>query len=157
VEQTTPQGHSLDLTPEVDRLLAEMFELAMILRERRFNAGALELSMPEVEIDLDKDGRMSGAHVEINTERHQMIEEFMLAANIAVATKLEQEGLIFLRRIHGDPNPIKLRALNEFIRELGFKVESLESRFELQKLLDMVADDPRRHAVNFAVLRSMQR
>src|SRR5690606_8856634 len=157
VDHKTPQAHSLDLAPEVDQLLSEMFELAMILRKRRFAAGALELSMPEVDIDLDDQGRMSGAHVEINTESHQMIEEFMLAANIAVATKLEDAGLIFLRRVHGDPNPIKLRALNEFIRELGFKVESLESRFELQKLLDMVADDPRRHAVNFAVLRSMQR
>lgn len=147
----------LELTPEVDQLLANMFELAMILRQRRFDAGALELSMPEVEIDLDDEGRMSGAHIEINTESHQIIEEFMLAANIAVATKLASAGLIFLRRVHGDPDTRKLKSLTEFVRELGFKIESLESRFELQRLLDLVKDDPRRHAVNFAVLRSMQR
>ncbi|MCO6046733.1 ribonuclease R [Aeoliella sp. ICT_H6.2] len=145
------------LKPEVDTLLGDMFELAMILRARRFNAGALELSMPEVEIDLDDDGKMSGAHVEVNTESHQMIEEFMLAANIAVATKLRDEGMIFLRRVHGDPDSRKLKALTSFVRDLGFKVDSLESRFELQKLLDNVESDPRRHAVNYAVLRSMQR
>ncbi len=145
------------LTPEVDKLLADMFELAMILRRRRFNAGALELSMPEVEIDLDDNGKMCGAHVEVNTESHQMIEEFMLAANIAVATKLRDAGLIFLRRVHGDPDSRKLKSLTTFVRELGFKVESLESRFELQRLLDLVERDPRRHAVNYAVLRSMQR
>jgi ribonuclease R len=147
----------LKLAPEVDKLLGDMFELAMILRKRRFNAGALELSMPEVEIDLDDNGRMSGAHIEVNTESHQMIEEFMLAANIAVATKLRDAGLIFLRRVHGDPDSRKLKTLTGFVRELGFKVESLESRFELQKLLDQVQSDPRRHAVNYAVLRSMQR
>ncbi|QDU54615.1 ribonuclease R [Aeoliella mucimassa] len=147
----------LQLAPEVDKLVGDMFELAMILRKRRFAAGALELSMPEVEIDLDDEGRMSGAHVEVNTESHQMIEEFMLAANIAVATKLRDAGLIFLRRVHGDPDSRKLKSLTNFVRELGFKVESLESRFELQRLLDEVERDPRRHAVNYAVLRSMQR
>ena len=145
------------LTPEVDQLLANMFELAMHLRARRMKAGALELSMPEVEIDLDDDGKMSGAHVAENTESHQIIEEFMLAANVAVATKLADAGLLFLRRVHGDPDPRKLKALTEFIRELGFKVESLESRFELQRLLELAKNDPRRYAVNYAVLRSMQR
>ena len=47
--------------------------------------------------------------------------------------------------------------LTEFVRELGFEVENLENRFELQKLLDTVKGDPREHAVNYAVLRSMQR
>lgn len=156
---TGPKGEEVvaSLAREVDALLANMFELAMKLRKRRFNAGALELSMPEVEIDLDDDGRMSGAHVEVNTESHQIIEEFMLAANIAVATKLRDEGLLFLRRVHGDPDSRKLKALTSFVRELGFKVDSLESRFELQRLLDLVERDPRRHAVNYAVLRSMQR
>lgn len=151
------KGSEIDLTPEVDTLLTNMFELAMTLRGRRFKAGALELSMPEVEIDLDDNGKMCGAHVEVNTESHQIIEEFMLAANIAVATKLRDEGLIFLRRVHGDPDSRKLKALTSFVRDLGFKVDSLESRFELQRLLEQVQRDPRRHAVNYAVLRSMQR
>jgi len=50
-----------------------------------------------------------------------------------------------------------MRALTEFVRELGFDVENLENRFELQKLLDAVRGDPREYAVNYAVLRSMQR
>ncbi len=145
------------LTPEVHGLLAHMHELAMLLRGRRFDAGALELSMPEVEIDLDDDGKMCGAHVEESTESHQIIEEFMLAANVAVATKLSDAGLIFLRRVHGDPDPRKLKALTEFVRELGFQTESLESRFEIQRLLGLVKNDARQHAVNYAVLRSMQR
>jgi ribonuclease R len=146
-----------DLTPEVDALLNRMHELAMIFRARRFQRGALELSMPELKIDLDKDGRVTGAHLEKNTESHQIIEEFMLAANVAVAQKLEDEDYLFLRRVHGSPDPRKMRALTEFVRELGYDVENLENRFELQKLLDSVKGDTREHAINFATLRSMQR
>jgi ribonuclease R len=145
------------LTPEVHALLGRMHELAMTLRRRRFERGALELSMPEMKVDLDANGRVVGAHLEKNTESHQIIEEFMLSANEAVAEKLARAGLLFLRRVHGNPDPRKLKVLTEFVRELGYDVESLESRFELQKLLDQVKGDPREHAVNYAVLRSMQR
>jgi ribonuclease R len=151
------EGVVATLTPEVDALLVRMHELAMILRGRRFTRGALELSMPEMKIDLDKDGRVTGAHLEKNTESHQIIEEFMLAANEAVAELLEDAGLLFLRRVHGSPDPRKMRSLTEFVKELGFKVENLENRFELQKLLDAVKGDSRDYAVNYAVLRSMQR
>jgi ribonuclease R len=145
------------LTPEVHSLLGRMHELAMILRARRFARGALELSMPEIKIDLDKNGRVTGAHLEKNTESHQIIEEFMLAANEAVAQKLDDAELLFLRRVHGNPDPRKQKVMTEFVRELGFEVENLENRFELQKLLDTVQGDPRQHAVNYSVLRSMQR
>jgi ribonuclease R len=146
-----------DLASEVDALLTRMHELAMILRGRRFARGALELTMPEMKIDLDKDGRVVGAHLEKNTESHQIIEEFMLAANEAVAEQLSNAGWLFLRRVHGSPDPRKMRSLTEFVRELGFEVENLEDRFELQRLLDQVKGDPREYAVNYAVLRSMQR
>src|SRR4029077_1457150 len=143
--------------PEVDALLPPMHELAMIFRARRFQRGALELSMPEMKIDLDTEGRVTGAHLAENTESHQIIEEFMLTANEAVAEKLADAGLIFLRRVHGSPDPRKMRVLTEFVRELGFEVENLENRFELQSLLDTVKGDTRQHAINYATLRSMQK
>lgn len=150
-------GWKKKLTAAVHELLGNMHELAMMLRQRRMKRGSLELHMPELEIDLNKDGEVTGAHLAENTESHQIIEEFMLAANEAVAETLADQGLLFLRRIHGKPDPRKLKALNEFVKDLGFKTESLESRFALQKLLNEVKDDPRQHAVNYAVLRSMQK
>ena len=129
-------------TRQVHDLLGRMHELAMILRERRLRRGALELTMPEVKVDLDTDGRVAGAHLVENTESHQIIEEFMLAANEAVAELLHEAELHFLRRVHQAPDPRKLKALTEFVAELGFKIESLESRFELQKLLADVAGKP---------------
>jgi len=145
------------LSPEVHALLGRMHELAMILRKRRMQRGALELNMPEVKVDLDADGRVVGAHTVEHTESHQIIEEFMLAANEAVARKLSEAERMFLRRVHGRPDPRRLKALTEFVEELGFEVESLESRFAIQELLDKVAGLPQEHAVNYAVLRSMQR
>ncbi len=142
---------------KVTDLLGRMHTLAMILRKRRLVKGALELNMPEVKVELDKQGRVSGAHVVENTESHQIIEEFMLAANEAVAETLRDHGLPFLRRVHQSPSPEKLRVLTEFMTELGYKTDGLQSRFALQKLLAAATGRPEQHAVHFAVLRSLQR
>jgi ribonuclease R len=144
-------------SPEVHDLLGRMHELAMILRARRMGHGALELSMQEVKVDLDKEGRVVGAHRVENTVSHQIIEEFMLAANEAVAERLAEAEWFFLRRVHQAPDPRKLQALTEFVTALGFRVDSLESRFELQRLLAEVQGRPEQQAVNYAVLRSLQR
>ena len=121
-----------------------MQRLASILRDRRLTRGALELNMPEVKIDLDQSGRVAGAHVVENTESHQIVEEFMLAANEAVAEKIAAAKGKFLRRVHPSPDLRKLRQLTEFVLELGFEVESLESRFELQRLLGLARQSTRR-------------
>jgi ribonuclease R len=152
-----PAGWQKKLTPEVHGLLGRMHELAMILRQRRMERGSLELSMNEVKVDLDKDGRVVGAHLVENTVSHQIIEEFMLAANEAVARRLKEQEWHFLRRVHDAPDPRKLKTLTEFVKELGLKTESLESRFELQTLLKRVVGTPQQHAVNYALLRSLQR
>ena len=81
----------------------------------------------------------------------------MLAANEAVAELLAKAELHFLRRVHQAPDPRKLKALTEFVAGLGFQIESLESRFELQRLLALVSGKPEERAVNFSLLRSLQR
>ena len=60
------------LEPQVWTLLARMHELAMILRGRRLEGGSIELTLPEVKIDLDKRGEVTGAHLVKNTESHQI-------------------------------------------------------------------------------------
>jgi ribonuclease R len=151
------EGWKKKLDGKVHALLGGMHELAMLLRRRRIRHGALVLSMPEVKIDLDGQGRVAGAHVVEDTESHQIIEEFMLAANEAVAELLKEKDVPFLRRIHETPSPHKLRALTEFVKELGLPVSGLHDRFELQRLLKTVAARPEQHAVNYSVLRAMQR
>ena len=145
------------LEPKVFDLVGRMHELAMILRRRRLTGGSIELSLPEVKIDLDDEGKVSGAHLAKHTESHQIIEEFMLAANEAVATLLSDHELHFLRRVHANPDPLKLKNLVQFMRELGIECESLESRFEIKRIVEQVIGEPEEHAVHYAVLRSMKK
>lgn len=146
------------LAPQVFELVRDMHTLAMILRRRRLARGAIELHLPEVKIDLDDDGRVSGATIRQNTESHQMIEEFMLSANEAVARKLAVDhSFNVLRRIHEPPSPLKLRQLTEFVQALGLACESLESRFEIKRLIEQTKDRPESAAINVTVLRSMQK
>lgn len=138
-------------------LLAQMHQLAMQMRKSRFKHGALSMDMPEIKLDLDRSGKVKGAFRVQHTESHQIIEEFMLAANEAVATWLDDMELNFLRRIHPAPERRKLRQLGHFIKDLGISFDSIESRFEIQKILNTVAGTPLEDAVNFSVLKSMNK
>lgn len=151
-----PELHKTKISAKVRHLLDLMYKLAMRLRARRFAMGALELNMPEVKIDFDKQGRVSGAHVTPHDPSHQIIEEFMLAANMSVATALGDRGVPFLRRVHADPDETKLRAFAEFVTSLGYPLKRYQSRPDLQKLLDQVHKSPHMHAVNYALLRSLK-
>lgn len=151
-----PERPAAHVTASVRALLFRMHDLAMRLRARRFAAGALELDLPEIKIDFDRAGKVKGAHLAPHDESHQIIEEFMLAANIAVATALADRGVPYLRRVHEDPEFEKLRALAEFATSLGYPLKRFQSRLDLQRLLDRVRDTPHRQALNYALLRSLK-
>jgi ribonuclease R len=137
-------------------MLKRMRDLALLLRKKRLKRGALELSMPEAVLEYDADGQVSGAHFAAHDLSHQVIEEFMLAANEAVAEHLAQRGIPFLRRVHPAPNPEKLQQFAEFAGILGYKVRHPDDRFELQRLLHDTAEKPERAAIHYALLRSLK-
>lgn len=145
------------LTPEIWTLLGDMHTLAMVLRQNRIKDGALELHLPEIKIRLDKSGKVKGAEVVDYTESHQIIEEFMLSANTAVATWLDDLEIPFLRRAHAPPELRKTKKLDSFMRDLGIRCESLESRFEVQRIIELVRGKPTEYAVNYAILKSMSK
>jgi len=151
-----PQEPHPGVSPEIARLLGEMLELAMILRRRRLARGALELSLPEIEIDLGEKGEVTGAHVVVNDESHQVIEEFMLAANEAVAATLAAKDIPFLRRVHPDPEPHKLVVFAEFATSLGLTLDQPQDRFELQRILKETTGRPEEYAVHYGLLRSLK-
>ncbi len=155
--QEPPAANEQPVAPHVLKLLQRMHELAMILRGRRFQRGALDLALPEVKIDMDPDGKVTGAHLASHDESHQIIEEFMLAANVAVATKLSDCGVSFLRRTHAPPDERKLRGLSEFVGSLGHKIRAMPGRGDLQKLLKEVHGTAHEYSVSYAVLRSTKR
>jgi ribonuclease R len=154
IAEAQPAGPKVD--PEVLALLHRMRDLALILRRRRLRRGALELNMPETELDYDDQGRVIGAHFVKRDLSHQIIEEFMLAANEAVAEHLASLDVAFLRRVHPAPDPVKLKAFAEFARILGYKMEREADRFALQRVLEKSADRPDAYAVHYALLRSLK-
>ncbi|HXG08822.1 MAG TPA: ribonuclease R [Gemmataceae bacterium] len=152
-----PEGEQASkLSPEVRDLLLRMRDLALILRRRRLKRGALELSLPETELEYDEHGRVVGAHFVKHDVSHQIIEEFMLAANEAVAEHLVGLGVPFLRRVHPPPEPSKLEAFADFARSLGYKMGRHVDRFTLQRVLEQSADKPDVYAVHYALLRSLK-
>ncbi len=147
---------AIAVEPDVRDLLFRMRDLAMLLRKRRLKRGALELAMPEAELEYDEEGKVSGAHFASHDVSHQVIEEFMLAANEAVATHLDDLEVPFLRRVHPAPEPTKLEAFARFADSLGYKIERHLDRFALQQILDRSADQPDASAVHYALLRSLK-
>ena len=151
-----PQGAGARIEPEVLALLLRMRDLAMILRRRRIKRGAIELNMPETQLEFDEQGRVCGAHFLKYDVSHQIIEEFMLAANEAVAENLAGLGIPFLRRVHPPPEPTKLEAFADFARSLGYQIERHTDRFALQRVLENSSDKPDVYAVHYALLRSLK-
>jgi ribonuclease R len=145
-----------DVDPDILAMLLRMRELALMLLARRRKAGALELNMPEIDLEYDGQGRVSGAHFAKHDLSHQLIEEFMLAANESVAQHLASLDVAFLRRVHPAPEPNKLEAFADFARSLGYKVDLSRNRFGLQNVLAKSSNRPEMYAVHYALLRSLK-
>ncbi len=142
---------------ELTRELKKLWRLASKLREQRFAQGSLNMDFPEVKVRLDKNGKpthIEKIHYDIS---HQLIEEFMLAANEAVAKHICNRQVPCLYRIHEDPDLEKLKDFREYAQSFGYKVGDVAHRRELQKLLEAVRDKPEEYAINLALLRSLKR
>ena len=151
-----PQRYRGQVSAKIRKLLAQMHELAMILRKRRVEQGALELHLREVKLVLDDQGKVAEIEEVEHDESHQLIEEFMLAANIAVAQELTDRGLSFLRRVHASPSYQKLTHFAEFVEGLGYSLTKPQSRLDLQALINQVHGKPEQQAINYALLRSLK-
>ena len=149
-------GADASVSENIVELIRRMRDLAILLHKKRLKRGALELSMPEAVLDYDDQGRVSGAHFAKHSLSHQIVEEFMLAANEAVAEHLSRHEVLFLRRVHPAPNEEKLEAFAQFAALLGYPIARPQDRFELQRVLRETADQPERAAVHFSLLRSLK-
>ena len=149
--------HADEILPETPRLIREAWELAHQLREERFSHSALDLDVPEAEVQLDGEGRMTAILVRPYDESHQMIEEFMVAANEAVATELWTKGIKILARLHEPPDEEKIEDLQAGLAVLGFRPGDLSNATNLAHFLKSIADHPLRHEAGMLILRSMKR
>ncbi|MCX7590775.1 MAG: RNB domain-containing ribonuclease, partial [Kiritimatiellae bacterium] len=142
---------------EAVRMLREIHLLAQQWRAQRFARFALDLDVPECEMETDRDGVPISVKVTRNDISHQLIEECMVAANEAVARELTRAGVPMLYRIHEKPHFEKIEELAAQLRLLGLDPGDLTNRRNLATLLASVAGTPLVYHVRTAVLRSMNR
>jgi ribonuclease R len=133
------------------------WELAALLRQKRFEHGALDLDFPEIKVSVDTHGKPVRLDRVENDESHQLIEEFMLAANEAVARELKKRAIPTIYRVHENPDPEKLGEYREFALSFGYKVGDLTHRDELQRLLAEIRGKPEEQALKVGLLKSLKR
>jgi ribonuclease R len=142
---------------ELSQRLHAAWELASLLRRKRFEHGSLDLDFPEVKVYVDSNGKPVRLERIENDESHQLIEEFMLAANEAVARELRHRSIPTIYRVHEDPDPEKLGEYRELILSFGYKVGDLSHRKEIQRFLASVRGKPEEQALKIGLLKSLKR
>ncbi len=96
-----------------------MRELALILNRKRVRRGSIDFDLPEPLIEFDQWGEMTGIKRAPRNIAHRIIEEFMLAANEAVASHLEQSAISTIFRVHETPNPERVMEFEEVAAHFG--------------------------------------
>lgn len=136
-----------------------MEELALLINAERRGRGNLDFDLPEAEIVLDLQGMPENI---VRAERniaHRIIEEFMIAANEAVARRLKALDWPFLYRVHEGPDREALEALAPFLLSLGYRLPVKKDKIEpaeIQRLLEAAHGKPEERVLNRVLLRSMK-
>lgn len=151
------KGHTKGIKPEAVKLLKEMETLSRIIENRREQGGMIHLDLPEIELVMDKSGRVVDAHPADTSYPHTMIEMFMVEANEAVASLLDSVNIPFMRRIHPEPDALGMKSLSQLVRAFGVNMPKVPNRNAIQDLLESVKGADCSFAVNLAVLRSFEK
>jgi ribonuclease R len=141
------------------KALKTMTELALLLRKRRKEKGSIDFDFPEPEILINPLGKIEAI---IKAERniaHQIIEEFMLAANRVVAKRLAQSGFPAIYRIHEPPDPFKVEEFILFLSALGYSLAengNAQNPRIFQRLLNKIEGKPEENIIARRMLRVMK-
>jgi ribonuclease R len=157
---TYKQAYAILKAPARDLLgerLHQAWQLASLLRRKRFEHGSLDLDFPEVKVIVDKEGKPVRLERVENDESHQLVEEFMLAANEAVAGALKNRGIPTIYRVHENPDPEKLGEYRELVLSYDYRVGDLTNRREVQRFLASIRGKPEEQALKIGFLKSLKR
>jgi len=142
---------------ELQKWVRQLWSIGAKLRAERMRSGSLDLDMPETKIFVDAEGYADRIELIHNDESHQLIEEFMLMANEAVARLTRTHHLPSLYRVHDDPDEEKLNEFRQFLTTFGVKIGDLSKREEVVKLLVILRDHPQGYILRTQLLRSMRK
>jgi ribonuclease R len=140
-------------------LFERMDELAKIMRERRYERGSLDFDLPEPKLVLGPAGEMVGIVATERLDSMRVIEEFMLAANEAVAERLSKAGVGALYRIHEQPDPERVEEFCELVASFGYRVPTNVQEIrpqDFQLILRQIEGKPEERLVSYLLLRTMK-
>lgn len=146
------------LGEEVDRLLGDALACSRALFERRLTLGTLDLDLPEALVRFGLSGRVEEVLPSVRLQSHRIVEEAMLAANVAVAREVARRKAPALFRVHDPPDPEKLEALRPLLNALGLGSAArgdLSDPFVLQELLRRCEGHRAAKLVSYLLLRAM--
>lgn len=143
-------------TPEFwKKGLEDLDELAKILRQRRIKKGTIILSSHETKFKLDKDGQILEVLEQQRGWSHQIIEECMLAANMAVGYLMHQEDIPLIYRCHSQPSSDKVNQFQDYLKSHSIDLPDEPSPKDLQSVLDACQGQPDYRSIEMMVLRTL--
>lgn len=151
-----------------EELLA-LNHLAQILRERRFQQGAISFNREEIRFEIDEEGKPISVYSKESKESNQLVEEFMLLANKTVAQfvgKPQEQGKrqahgvkSFVYRVHDVPDPSRIQDFSQFIKRFGYNLKTSTKKSttskNINKLLSQVNGRPEQNLIETLAVRSM--
>lgn len=146
--------------PVMDSLLAAR-ELSAVLKKRAEERGSMDLDSGESRFVLDENGICVAVMPRISGEAEGMIEQLMITANIAAARTSIDAKIPFLYRIHENPEPQRVRDLQELLTALNINCKELKnekpSTRDFSAILDRVKGEPEEILVSQRLLRTMEK
>jgi ribonuclease R len=126
------------------------------LKIARASRQPLDIELPELRVALGPDGYVEGIYPRTRWESHRLIEEFMIAANVAAAETLEEQDTPCIYRIHDRPNEERVAALRELLSSLDLQLAKGQAikPEHFNQTLNQVANTPHVHLVNEVILRT---
>ncbi|PHN94972.1 ribonuclease R [Maribacter sp. 6B07] len=161
-EEISIRENAYRVSDEVVEATLKMDELAKIMRDKRMDQGALSFDKVEVRFNLDENNEPVGVYFKESKDANKLIEEFMLLANRKVAEFIgkQKPKKTFVYRIHDDPDPDKLMALNGIVSRFGHKLDFKDKKTissSLNKLLEDVKGKREQNMVDTLTIRSMSK
>ncbi|TDQ80580.1 RNAse R [Dongia mobilis] len=155
--QAAVDGNPNDLTePLLGPVIRPLYGAFQALLKAREARGTLELDLPERRVFITQDGRIDRIVARERLDSHRLIEEFMIAANVAAAEALEKKRWPCMYRVHDRPDESRIEALREFLDTLDLRLakgQVLRPKHFTQ-LLGQARDTPFAEMISTLVLRS---
>jgi len=108
--------------PLLETVIKPLYKAYSLLKHARQKRGALELDLPERKAIINEQGRITAIVPRQRLDSHQLIEEFMILANVAAAEALERRNAPCIYRIHEQPSLERLEAARAFLKDMGYSL-----------------------------------